>query len=1540
MLHRKCCAKVNVRLLLTLIVVVLAAGVSLVTARQVFRRMHSQRVLAAGQAAFANEDWPAAARNFRDYLAHNPTDVEILKKYGQALLAIRPVTLDIARAAIGAYSQLVKMAPEEDVAYRELAALYEAMKQFESLAQVARTRLQYVPTDCEASLWLARAMISLKKTQEARQTLLSLIRTLESMPEKHEEYVQACLLMSVLVGADRGQSSENAGRSEKPGGLQVVAEGKDANEPEMPLEWLDRAIKYMPHSVEALLSRAQFHRRMAQMASTSEPNRSALLALALQDLEAVDAEGTDDPRIRLLLGTEWMAHDELDRADAELSAMDKLSPSVIAEYFADSNDWSVARFRLASEVATRRGAVADATSMADGILKVLTERRHRVQILPAAVRLYLAVGRFVDANDCLAEYAKIPPAPETPEYSLQLAWLRALVARAGEKPYEVIDILQPAVRIDLLGLAAGDDSCGDLWRVQAQAWRLLVEAYRRTKQPQRAVTALTEYLDSLRRQQVRQEQRNEDTRVVRRLIVEASHQLPRVYAEAGNWDKAFELSQTVASSSPTDLTSRMLCLQAGVNGAVMRRSRESTETLKKLSAELADLRQEHPEVADIRILQATIADYFDRPEEADNELKEAIAQCKEPLRAEMQLARRYQGAGRLDEAMSVCQAACERHPEIAEPWVILSGLYIAREDYDAARRCLKEGLDGVVGPEAKASVSIQLALVDLVHGDPNDGISLLKTLAESDPRQIEARELLLAVRRIREDPATAQKLVDELRQAEGQSGVRWRFHQANLWFSSSDWRARQNDTIALLQYCIDADPKSSPSVLLLAALYERLGDLRRATGICRQALAANPAATDIVRILVDLLERQGRSSEAEQIVRRPGIDPDIVSDWQVYSAIQARDLPRAIRELELRISDDDQDDARVRAASRIRLAVLTYSQTKDAEGALKYLKEAEAIRPDALNITGVRASVLAAAGRAQEAHRILDDYVAAHNGFNAYWLRASQYSQEGDFQHAEQDFRKLTTFTEQGATAYVLLARFYRYQQKLDQAVAALEEGLNTYPADQGLRRSLLRMLMQRGHAADLDRADGVLRGLEEQLPQDPELMMSRALLMLRESTPQAFANAERMLQNVVQLDPTEVDAQLTLIDIALQRGDNKAARDYAIRALASSPRNPMLLSAQARAELELGNLPIAAKLAQGVLQQDPNSIDAVDVFVQAALSSGDSSLLMEARRLTDAAVHGGRTSERLLISRAHVYAALNQPKEAIPELDAYCGSDRGRGRITALVTLADLYRIAGDTAQADRAISQAEQLDASGQIVVHGRTLLLVAQKRFDDLEQISSRYILAKGQDLALLQKAGAVLVSLDPPEVKREGVKLFQQAVTLWPTSADARLGLATGLYLVGDAEAAEKACRELLQQYPDDTRALNNLAWILQDHFQRYDEALELANRGLHLASTDLALLDTKGTILSKMPDRLADARSSFEEILRRSSCDSRRRAATHLQLGRVYVKLEDSAQARQCLERALEIDHKDNVLTPEERSEIDCLIDGLGNHAASPSDDSK
>lgn len=1449
--------RINVKLVVILFVIITGLGVGLFAARHIRRRILSKMDYDAGTASYEQKDWPKAYKHLREYLGRNPDDLDILKKYADTCLEMRPLKPEFVSRAIGAYRRVLQVNPGADVVYDELATLYNGVGNYTELIYLAQKRLENEPEDPNAPLWLASSLIKVKKPEEAREVLEGFIARLEQVPEKYDQYVQACGQMSRLEMMKESDAAKTAA-----------------------LKWLDKAVEYAPDSVRAYAHRAQFYRTVENLPDLS---RDEQLSAARQDLDAADKLGPEDPRMCFSLGAEWLAHGEVEKAAAELEIADKLPQEVLEKYFFDLKDWVVARFLFAAELAKFRGDRAERTELADEVLTALTEERQRMQVLPEAIGMYVAAGMVEKARESLGEYEDLIYKMEsTPNTELRLAYLQALVAKLEDKPYEVIDVLQP--------LVASETAYPPIYILQA-------EALSKTGQPRRAKDALDTYLRF----------RPDDAKI--------TFELARHYTRLGEWAAALNFAQRAERMDPANVEVKLLRIHAAMNHAIQRNAEDSSEKVKELLDELAQMHETNPERTEIRTLEAVAWNYLEKPEEAEQRLKQAIAECDDPLAAQMQLAGLYYRTERIDEAMRVCKTASERHAEAADPWVLLSDLYVAQERFEDALKCLKQGLTKVSDANRDA-LSVKLALLEMEHGERSAGIKILEDMAAEDPGEIQARVLLLQTREKRENPEEFAQIVEELKKAEGQSGLRWRFHQATLWLLSDNWRSKKESVESLLQYCIKANPTWSAPAFLLGSMYERLRDFQQAEKIYRQAISRNPSAADVAGRLLELLAEQDRFTDAYEVLRQVVMDPKFVSAWEARMALEmGGDLSPVIGDLNVRVSNDQKD-----AVSRRQLAQLIYRHTGDAEEAFKYLKEAEAIDPQSSSLVAIKASILLAEERIDEAKQVLDDYVELREDFSAYWMRATYLARAGEYDSAEQDFIKLTTFPEQGVIGYGLLSNFYASTGKLDKAVASLEEGLAQHEDNADLKRRLMRLLFLRDGEQDNENALALLSELEERFPEDAELLTIRARQMMsREQSPQ-FVEVREKLEKAIELDPGAVDAHRMLVGIALEQGQYEQARSYAVRAIGSNPDSPQLLAARGWAELALNNNRLAADLAEMVLKQ-VNSTDAMGLLVTAALKSGDESLLAKAKEKVDMWLTSDPNSEQAVFAKAQVMHSMGLGNEAIPQLESFVQAEPGSSDLTSVIMLADLYRLYGDPQKAELKINQARSIDPNNQAVVHARAMLLLSEKRYSELKGIASEYISSKQQNSTRLLQAASMLAGSGQAELQKEALKLFEYAQEEWPKSLEIRIAQASMLYQTGSPEPAIAIYRDLLEKQPDDIRVLNDLAWILQEHSQDYAAALKLANRGLELAPNDVHLLDTRGVILSKMENRLDEAKQDFQKIVEVATDDGQRKAKALLQLGRVCVKLDELADAKKYMEDALEIDQKLNVFTSEERTEI-------------------
>lgn len=127
----------------------------------------------------------------------------------------------------------------------------------------------------------------------------------------------------------------------------------------------------------------------------------------------------------------------------------------------------------------------------------------------------------------------------------------------------------------------------------------------------------------------------------------------------------------------------------------------------------------------------------------------------------------------------------------------------------------------------------------------------------------------------------------------------------------------------------------------------------------------------------------------------------------------------------------------------------------------------------------------------------------------------------------------------------------------------------------------------------------------------------------------------------------------------------------------------------------------------------------------------------------------------------------------------------------------------------------------------------------------------------------------------------------------------LDLATCREEKGDTQGAEAAARDAVRIDPDNARVLNFLGYLLADHNRELEEAKSLILRAVSQDPDNGAFVDSLGWVYYRL-GRLADAREQLERAIQLDVGDP----VVHEHLGDVYrdLKMFDQAkdQYRQCL----------------------------------------
>ncbi len=1248
--------------------------------------------------------------------------------------------------------------------------------------------------------------------------------------------------------------------------------------------WLDRGVSHNPESGLLRAQRALFNQRV------KKDGKAARI-----DLGIVAAQGSNDLRTMLVMTEAWLALGELDRAYAQLQLIDQLDPDILADNHLDFQNLRLALFSAKADLYLRRGDIEEGIRLADEALHTLSGHR-RTTFLPLAVNLYLAGGDIDSARKNVDEYQTAIQRLNQTDVSLQtqLRLLRASIANAEGKSYLVIDLLEPLLE----GKAVGGVRLQGVEHVDV--WKLLAQAYHRIRQDRRALAALEKYV-------VRSPGDGEATLA-----------LAKGYYRMHDFAKARQYAEAAERLRPDDLETRIFRVRASFKYAL-----ESTTMPAggPPSGEILALCQAYPHHVEVRLLMAMALTGQGRHDEAVAELKRACEECADPLPAAIQLVMLYKDKGQYEQAIQVGTEALRRVQDQAAPWILLAELYSLANQPQEARRTLDQAIILLHGEE---NLIAQLALVRhlLAQNERRAGMELLEQLTRQYPEDERPRLQLLQLPEVQKDTHTAQRLVDQLRNIEGERGLRWSFAQAQLWLRADDWRKRLPEITRLMQRCIEADPGWASPVAALGKMYEALEQDERAEEIYRRFFSNHPAEAEVAINYLGLLDRQQRYIEAGRILNRIPAGLSIMSAFRIRIAVGRGDYATAIGELRQRIGTDPQD-----AIARVMLAQLTYHHTRQIDPAMKLLDEAYALQPDLMTIASTRAMILQAEGRLDEAIAFLDAEVARRNDFSAYFLRAEFFAEIRQFDKAEKDYLHLTQFADSVPEGFDHLGRFYERTGQIDKAMQAWESGLKIDPNHMVLQRSLIRLLVSNGRPEDRQRGRTMLENILKQRSDDAVLLSIWASLLADEGTPEATAEAMRVLEKVVQINPRNAVAHLKLIEQARNWGDLREANIRAERALGANPENANLLSIKADLARRLEQTRAAWALARQVLKIDPHHVNAHILLVYLALRSGQ---LDEAEHYSTEAVRLDPENEEVQLVRALVLNAQGHREQAIALLEAYIRQGDGDPCSARLmVILSDLYRFAGDLPAAITKIEQAASWYPDDPFVFLASLRCLAAENNYDEVLKRYAERRKNKSDEPEVLQGVAAIMAYAKQVQYVREARLLYRQLTSLTPDYVNGYLGLGQVSYQLGELEDADQAYRQVLRLDPYHQQALNNLAWILGADGKRIDEAMELATKGVLRYPDDPHLLDTRGLLLFKR-GKYEEARKDLEKAmsLLGATAPPAERAHTLFTLGRTYLKLEQTSVAATHLHEALNIDREHKVLNAGDRDELLRLLDAI------------
>ncbi len=710
----------------------------------------------------------------------------------------------------------------------------------------------------------------------------------------------------------------------------------------------------------------------------------------------------------------------------------------------------------------------------------------------------------------------------------------------------------------------------------------------------------------------------------------------------------------------------------------------------------------------------------------------------------------------------------------------------ARRDVDGASSSFAEAER--LAPDAVEPVIAQFRMA-MAKGDLAAAETEANRALALQPKSPQALLQKVQLLHRKGDIAGALTVADQL-VAEAPTQMDGKLERATLLIASGKDDKAKADLDAVLA----ALPNNPRALMLQALLQVRHKDFRTADATLRKVAGAMPSFPRGYFLQAYVKAQLGEWEQAENAAERyAALVPDDLAGAKLLASIaMQRQRPDKVIEALAKPAA-----AGVADAATFDLLGRAYAALGQPDQATQAFEKAAALAPEDAQMRGRLAASKLAAGDPSAAASDLEKALEiapkqASVGAALFFAELAT----GDLHRAAAAITKIRQ--AQGDTPVVqnLEGLLKLAQLDLDGARDQFSKIAQAHPDFAPARVNLARIAAMHGQR---DQAIGILKEL---LAKEPASEPALGMLVSAEMADGKAEDAVAALQRARAAVPKDSRLTVALADLYSRAGEGSKA----IALLGEDPNaleaSPILLAAEARAQIALGQLPDARNTYLKLLAIDPRSLEARQRLV---------ALLVQAKQYEAA--------------RNVVQEGLRIAPENIALLQTYIAIDNSEGGLDqALATAGRLRGQVADTPAA-RALK--------GDVYMSAR--------RFDD----------AAREFAAQLKQSPSAYLAMRLASAQMEGGHTDAAVTTLqdWHTSNPGDLAVTqalAGLEIAqGHLDRAEAHLKRLLDKKPHDPVALNNLAWIYQ---QRGDpRARDLAQQAYVLLPGGQTA-DTLGWIL--------------------------------------------------------------------------------------------
>ncbi len=1159
------------------------------------------------------------------------------------------------------------------------------------------------------------------------------------------------------------------------------------------------------------------------------------LPRAVKDLEKAEKLPLSDLDTRLRLAAEFANANMFDKAHRHFAQIEAQDPTNTELW----QLWATAGLKTMSK--------QQMVKLAQRGLRKLHPSAY--DFMPLAAELFIRCRRMELAGDCIDKLRRVGAEQAT------MAFLEGLQAEAKQRDSEAIMFWRRAQQL-------GDKS---------QTLRLaLARAYSRTADNQSAILQLRRLIS---------EQPNSSR---------AHLELSRLLAQTGHWAQAAEQARLAEQISADVIEPAILHIQAKMQLAQSTQPPYDKQIRRDIDRALAKLQDSAGGTLAVKLLRFQLA-----IQQGQFVLAEKLLQdmkTKQNAQTELAIA-----AVDLLTARNKIDAAVEKlyalTKELPQNTLVIKYLAVLLNEKNARLDCesvLKKAIENIKSPYDKRDLGILLAALYSQWGQGHKAHRLLTELSRQLPDDIAVKRQLLKEQWVKKDPHRAQQLVNEIKRIETRQGWQWRYEQAKLWFLAEDFENRYPRIIALLKENLAANPADQAGRMLLAAAYDKAGQLQLAIATYREAHNRWPDNISIIVQTVAALYRAREYEQADKILNHvltTNVAHPELSRLKLESCIRQGRWDSAETVLEDLARKDPNNYDFALALALLKTRRNNYAQAEELLNSLK------AQHPELLAVTAALVELNIRRNKTEDALMFCDEAVKQLNNAPAYILRGKTYLLLGRNSRAKKDFDRAVAIEPQNTAAWMCKSDFNLAVGQVQQAVDDIAKVLALGPANLQVQKRMIAVLLSSGQSEKIHKGRQLLEKALSANPNDTDLRLYKVHCLLAKATAPAVAQAEDILLNITQQQPKVAKAWGCLTTIYLRQAKLGKAMDAVLSGLTYSAGNKGLLLLKARAEASRSAV-LAISTLRALHEQQPRDAE-------------------------------------VALELADIYTKTGQGEKAILLLENLLAHCREKERTVVNTALAvNLYKNGyHNLAKQNFNILYSRQADDPKVLLAEME--LLADDQKWEQINRKVTHWLERYPHDTDTVVTIVGKLIAANNSSAQNTAENILNTVLDRNPDCLEAMNSLAVLLQTTGRIEESAKLYRRILEIKGDALIAVNNLAWILCEQHQ-YTQALELAQRGLEIAPEYIDLIDTRGVIYYRLGQH-RKAVEDFARCIRLYPKNRRASAVAHLHLAIALAQLGQDGKSIENLKKTLELNNKIGGLSPEQVKQAHHLLGKLSGN---------